>query len=228
MAEFGEKCSPFVTNFRLILVRLMKPLVVIALLPGSLAAQARPVHATIYFRGWYAESFVAVSPQGLRDMAHSFPSIRRTVSGEALASLQAVLDLQHLHSERGLCSQDTNLVVDFFEGSDGQHSYRADGLYLCSIENSSSRRTDKRFLKYFENMFPEPRNRPNQMLKRTVTRREVHIQMSKTVSVEAELGDRGLRSSCISLGLLARDAPVNETCSARCDTLRECFTVNRL
>jgi hypothetical protein len=123
---------------------------------------ARLVRAAVYFRGWYAESFVAVTPQALRDMSRSFPSIRRTVSGEALHALVAVLDLQQMHAARGLCSQNTNLVVDLLEGSGGRHNYRADGLYLCTIDNSLSRPIDVRFRKYFEALFP--RERSNQSL----------------------------------------------------------------
>jgi hypothetical protein len=59
----------------LVLVRPMKTLVLAAtLLLSCVAAQARPVRATIYFRGWYAESFAAVPPQALREMARTFPS----------------------------------------------------------------------------------------------------------------------------------------------------------
>ena len=128
--------------------------VVAALLLTCAISHARTVRAVIYFRGWHAESFAAVTPEGLRDMARSFPSIQRTVSGEGLQSLLGVLDLQHMQPKRGLCSQNTNLVVDLFESSGARHSYRADGLYLCSIDNSSSRPIDKAFLKYFEDLFP--------------------------------------------------------------------------
>ena len=120
-------------------------------------SDASTVRAVIYFRGWHAESYVAVTPEGLRDMARTFPSMRRTVSGEGLQSLLSILDLHHMQATRGLCSQDTNLVVDLFESSGARRSYRADGLYLCSIDNSLSRPTGKPFLKYFEDIFPHPK-----------------------------------------------------------------------
>lgn len=128
--------------------------IIAALLVTSAISDARPVRAVIYFRGWYAESFAAVTPQGLRDMARSFPNIRRAISGEGLRSLLSVLDLQRMQANRGLCAQNTNLVVDLFESSGARHSYRADGLYLCSIDNSSSRPTDNAFLRYFARLFP--------------------------------------------------------------------------
>jgi len=128
-----------------------------ALLLTCAISDARTVRAVIYFRGWYAESFVAVTPDGLRDMARSCPNIRRTVSGGRLQSLLSVLDLQRMQAKRGLCSQNTNFVVDLFESSGARHSYRADGLYLCSIDNSSSRPTDKPFLRYFEDLFFHPK-----------------------------------------------------------------------
>jgi len=133
----------------------MRTLAVLAALLLSCAiSDAGTIRALIYFRGWHAESFAAVTPEALRDMARTFPSIRRSVSAEGLQSLLSVLDLHHMQATRGLCSQDTNLVVDLFESSGARHSYRADGLYLCSIDNSSSRPTDKQFLKYFEALFP--------------------------------------------------------------------------
>jgi hypothetical protein len=133
----------------------MRVLVVLGACAISFATcDARPTRADVYFRGWYAESYMAVTPQALREMVSSFPDIKRTISGDSLQSLTAILDLQHLRRERGMCSQNTNLVVDLVEPSGARHSYRADGLYLCSIDNSLSRRTDKRFLKYFETMFP--------------------------------------------------------------------------
>jgi len=122
------------------------------------------------FAGWHTESFAAVTPQGLRDMARAFPSLRRTVSGERLQSLLTVLELQQMQTKRAICSQNTNLVVDLFESSGTRHSYRADGLYLCSIDNSSSRSPTNHSLDILKRYFHT--QRPNQSMKPTAPARK--------------------------------------------------------
>jgi hypothetical protein len=135
----------------------MKALWVIAavLIIGSAASDgAQWTRAKLYFRGWYAESFVAVPPQQLREMGTDFPRIVRVVTGDHLRELVAVLDLHAMRSERGRCIQNTYLLVDLFDSSGTRHSYRADQRYLCRVDNSARHPIDESFRKYFEKLFP--------------------------------------------------------------------------
>jgi hypothetical protein len=153
----------------LFLVRPLKAVIVAALLiSGSAAADtAQWTRAKLYFRGWGAESFAAVPPQQLREMGAHFPRIVRVVTGDRLRELVTVLDLHAMRSDHGRCIQNTYLLVDVFDSAGTRHSYRADGRYLCSADNSASRPIDESFRKYFEKLFPLL---PNQALEPTADR----------------------------------------------------------
>jgi hypothetical protein len=135
----------------------MKALLAIALLLLAYAtADAEHwVHADLYFRGWYAESFVAVTPQALRDMAaHGYARTFHIRSAPRLQEIVTLLDLPHLRLMRGDPRDDTSLVIDFFDRGGVHTTYRANNRYLYTADCKFGREIDERFRKYFETFAP--------------------------------------------------------------------------
>jgi len=59
-----------------------------------------------------------------------------------------------LHPERADYREDTRLVVDFFDRSGKETSYRANPGFLANLRNTMRRPIDARFQKYFETFTP--------------------------------------------------------------------------
>jgi hypothetical protein len=166
-----------------------------ALFAATITADAAHwVRANVYFRGWYSERYVAVSPEGLREEAlHGSSRLVHINSGAQLQQLLAMLDLPHLHALRGDTRSDTELVVDLFDSSGGRTTYRGDNRYLWSSDCTRAREVDEHFRKFFEQLTA---NRPNQALERTADRREDLFSMSSPLNPAAQLALVSGRSVC--------------------------------
>lgn len=111
------------------------------------------VRADIYFVPWLVESVVAWPPELLREAAsHGDPGshVFHVTSPARIAEILRVLNLSALRPERGDYSEDTRLVIDFFDRAGNRTSYRANSRFLCNLKNTMRRQVDARFRRYFE------------------------------------------------------------------------------
>jgi hypothetical protein len=152
----------------------MKALTVIVLLFAATvrAGAEQWVHASVYFRGWYTERAVAVTPQGLRDEARQgYSRVAHISSPSELSRLLSALDLPRLHPMRGDPGTDTYLVIDLFDSARTRTTYRSNRFYLLSADCTRGRKVDERFRKFFEKFTP----RPNQAMQRTASKPAIDL-----------------------------------------------------
>jgi hypothetical protein len=135
----------------------MRTLVASALLfaAAATADAAQWLRANVYFRGWYVESVVAVTPKSLRNMAaHGYARAFHVTSARRLQELVTILDLARLHPVPGDPRSDTSLVVDLFDSSGARTTYRANNRELFTADCRRGREIDEIFRKYFDTFTP--------------------------------------------------------------------------
>jgi hypothetical protein len=139
-------------------MRVRSLLVPLLFLSASITVDASEfVRASIYFVPWRVESYVAMRPEDVRNAAQHREigsRVFRVTSAVRIAEVLGVLDLGALHPERADYREDTRLVVDFFDRSGKETSYRANPGFLANLRNTMRRPIDARFRKYFETFTP--------------------------------------------------------------------------
>jgi hypothetical protein len=174
----------------------MKALIaVVVLLATPIRSDAADwARADLYFRGWFTERAVAVTPEGLREEAHQgFSRAAHIASALQLQQLVAVLDLPRLHRVRCDPRSDTTLVVDLFDSSGVRTTYRAGDHYLWSADCTRGREVDDHFRQFFERLMPE---RPNHAMEPTTGRRTPKFSLTRTSHPAATRALASGGSSC--------------------------------
>src|SRR5688572_5808265 len=130
--------------------------VIAALFAATVRADAANwVRADVYFRGWFSERAVAVSPEGLREEARrGFSRAAHIRSQSELQQLLAALDLSRLRPMRSDPRSDTYLVVDLFDTAGARTTYRSNRFHLCTVDSTRGRKVDAHFRKFFEQFTP--------------------------------------------------------------------------
>jgi hypothetical protein len=165
--------------------------ILVALLCSMTVSKAEEwQRAELYFIDWDVLTRVGLTPERVRELA----DYRRTISRD-LSNIVSTLAINKLRPAKHPEREDARLVVDLYTDTGARVTYYASRFDFCTADSKWKHPIDVQFRRYFSRLM-KSRQRPNQAVERTATRRAFMFRVTRRSPLRTTLALGGRRSLC--------------------------------